>query len=99
MKDALVKMRALVSMKTCLIHALRADLESALAKYEEVKLANELLSHEVIRARDEIRRLNAQLEPWWKHLDETMQAKERGIKVKLELEEKVHGWKPNEVQS
>lgn len=43
MKDTINKVRALLSMKSSLIHALNADLEAALAKVEVIRDANDVL--------------------------------------------------------
>jgi len=43
MKDTLTKLRALISMKSCLIEALRADLAAAAAKIDVLTDANQAL--------------------------------------------------------
>lgn len=71
MKGIWVKLRTLVSMKNRLIEALRADLESALCMNDELQEANNVLSREVIRLRDELKETD-----WWRPMDRDMEQQE-----------------------
>ncbi len=62
MKDTFTKLRALISMKSCLIEALRSDLASAAAKIDVLENANKALCrqstqlvrrHQVLQATNE----------------------------------------------
>jgi len=64
MKDTLLKLRALVSMKTTLIHALQEDLATAHRRMY-------LLEIRVTEAEKMIVKIERE-NPWWKPLDDEM---------------------------
>lgn len=92
MKDTLTKLRALVNMKSTLVEAIRADLESALAKNTELEYAFQVICRQNVKLVDENVSLKAaearllkdnqdlvaQLEQaqWWKAQDEEMARRE-----------------------
>jgi len=69
MKDNVIKLRALVSMKTQLLNVLMEDLAAERAKCDELTAANEVLSREVVM----LRREN---DPWWRAQDEELARRE-----------------------
>jgi len=80
MKDTIAKVRAIVSMKSCLIDALRADLEAASAKIMALEAENEELRSSV---------------EWWQAQDRDEawiasladeEAERRGLKVDVTVE-------------
>lgn len=80
MRDTLVKLRSLVTMKTALINALTSDLEAALRKYEKEKWHRKKLENEVMELKKHINELNWELEAtpqekvreeeWWRQQDQ-----------------------------
>lgn len=62
MKDPLVRLEALLSMKNILIKALQADNEQLKRKVYDLEAANEALSAQLIETQP----------LWWKHQDATL---------------------------
>ena len=75
-KDTIEKVRALVSMKTALIDALRGDLETAAQRITHLEAKIDELES-VLRFQHE----NA----WWKTQDEEMSREELKASVELEM--------------
>ena len=63
MKDTFTKLRALISMKSCLIDALRSDLASAAAKIDVLTDANHALCRQN-------KQLIKQQQEWWTQQDQ-----------------------------
>jgi len=63
MKDTFTKLRALISMKSCLIEALRSDLASAAAKIDVLTDANRALCRQN-------KQLIKQQQEWWTQQDQ-----------------------------
>jgi len=92
MLDTIKKMRALVSMKTTLIEAIRADLAQALAKIDVMQDVISQLNNRIRKLETENQQLRDQADPlWWQTLDKEMgrrEAEERNDEVHIDVDVK-----------